>query len=431
MGSITVSNLGKAYKQYPNRWSRLAEWLDPNEKPHHQLKWILQDINFTVNAGEAVGIIGVNGAGKSTLLKMITGVSTPTTGDVHISGRVVAMLELGMGFLPDFTGRDNVKMAGQLLGLSPEEVETLMPEIEKFADVGDYFDQPCRVYSSGMMARVAFSVATSIRPDVLIVDEVLSVGDMAFQSKCMQRMTDLLEGGTTILLVSHALNQIRQFCDKALYIAQGRVKEWGSADKVCDVYQNDLVGTGRLNILPEKKNHQEYTQNHSILPDPNLRKNSVGGYPGGTLELEFVWFNIFNEKNHPIEACRQGDLLIFRACIKANRDVAEGVCVGLLIADLAGYHIFACNANYYDKYLPAMSEGDHVVVEWKFNMPLTLGELRIDSGIKPDPFSSIFYDRVFCVRNLSVIPSIELLKKNFGGYLFVDVDVSISKIKNT
>src|SRR5690606_8406318 len=171
MGTITVSNLGKAYKIYPTRWSRLREWIDPLSRPRHLLKWVLSDLSFIVRPGEAVGIIGVNGAGKSTLLKMITGTTQPTTGSVKISGRVAALLELGMGFHPDFTGRQNAYMAGQLLGYSVEEIAHLMPEIEAFAEIGDYIDQPVRVYSSGMQMRLAFSVATARRPDVLIVDE--------------------------------------------------------------------------------------------------------------------------------------------------------------------------------------------------------------------------------------------------------------------
>jgi lipopolysaccharide transport system ATP-binding protein len=428
MGSITVSNLGKAYKQYPNRWSRLAEWLDPNEKPHHQLKWILQNINFTVNAGEAVGVVGVNGAGKSTLLKMIAGISTPTTGAIHISGRVVAMLELGMGFLPDFTGRDNVKMAAQLLGLSPEEVDALMPEIEKFADVGDYFDQPCRVYSSGMMARVAFSVATSIQPDILIVDEVLSVGDMAFQSKCMQRMTDLLEGGTTILLVSHALNQIRQFCDKALYIAQGRVKEWGSADKVCDVYQNDLVG-----VIPPNENtghlDGEVNITHDVERDPNLRKNSIGGGAGGSLDLEFLNFKILDKLGQQTSSFRPGDTIKFQISILANANVDAGANIGILFADKSGYPIMACNTNYYDKFLPPLQKGEIVFVEILVINPFSLGEFRLDVGIKPEPFSQSFFDRIFCVATLSIVPDARLLKRNFGGYLYASTDITFSVIK--
>ena len=167
MSYIRVNNVGKAYRQYHSKTGRLIEWLSPFNTKRHNLKWILSDINFEVAPGEAVGIIGINGAGKSTLLKLITGTSRPTTGGIEISGRVAALLELGMGFHSDFTGRQNVYMSGQLLGLSSDKITELMPEIEEFAEIGDYIDQPVRVYSSGMQVRLAFSVATAIRPDVL------------------------------------------------------------------------------------------------------------------------------------------------------------------------------------------------------------------------------------------------------------------------
>lgn len=427
MSSITVTNLGKAYKQYPSRWSRLAEWLDPRDTPRHYLHWVLQDINFTVNPGEAVGIVGINGAGKSTLLKMITGTTQPTTGNVQITGRVAALLELGMGFHPDFTGRQNAFMAGQLLGYSVEEIADLMSAIEAFADVGEYFDQPVRIYSSGMQARVAFATATMSRPDVLIVDEALSVGDMGFQAKCMQRMQLLLDQGTTVLFVSHSLNVVRQFCEKAIYLAHGCVRAWGSADKVCDIYQNDLTGVTQL---------QQFAKSEpTITPlpppelnrdrDPNLRKNSVSGAAGGSLDLEFLNFKIVNEHNVPIAMCRTGDRLKFQAAILANREVPEGAAVGLLFADKSGYHLMACNTNYYDEFLPAMKVGEVAFVEWAIDIPFALGEFRIDSGIKPDPFSPQFYDRVFCITTLSVVPEAHLLKRNFGGYLFSKAAINV------
>ncbi|HEN3652072.1 TPA: ABC transporter ATP-binding protein, partial [Yersinia enterocolitica] len=241
MSSIIVNNVGKAYKQYPNKFSRFIEWISIPAKKRHTEKWILRDITFAINPGDSIGIIGVNGAGKSTLLKMITGTTTPTTGSIHTEGRVAALLELGMGFHPDFTGRQNAYMAGQLLGFSQEEISSIMPEIESFASVGDYFDKPVRTYSSGMQARVAFSVATAVKPDILIVDEALSVGDLAFQAKCMQRMNSLLADKVTILFVSHSLAQVRQFCNRAIYIADGKIKSIGDAATVCDFYQNDLV----------------------------------------------------------------------------------------------------------------------------------------------------------------------------------------------
>ena len=236
MGGIVVSGLGKAYRQYPTRWSRLAEWVLPWQPPRHTAHWVLRDVSFRIDAGEAVGIIGVNGAGKSTLLKLVTGTTLPTTGSVSVEGRLAAMLELGMGFHPDFTGRQNALMAGQVLGLQETEVRELMPEIEAFAEIGEYIDEPVRVYSSGMQMRLAFSVATAVRPDILIVDEALSVGDAYFQHKSFDRIRRFKHDGTSLLFVSHSMQDVRVLCDRVVLLDQGRVLKDGLPDEVADYY---------------------------------------------------------------------------------------------------------------------------------------------------------------------------------------------------
>lgn len=426
MGCIVVKNLGKAYKQYPSRWGRLIEWLLPDKnKPLHTLKWVLQDVSFEIAPGESVGIVGVNGAGKSTLLKMITGTTQPTTGSVEVSGRVAALLELGMGFHPDFTGRQNVVMAGQLQGMSVEEIHALMPEIENFAGVGEYFDQPLRVYSSGMQVRVAFAVATAVRPDILIVDEALSVGDIAFQAKCMERMRHFIESGVTVILVSHAVNQVRQFCQKTLYLSGGHVKAFGSADEVCDLYQNDMVGGGKvLSAAATTDGGGEI----SCLPDPALRANAAGMGGGGTLDLEYLWLKMTDKDGREAASFKHREKVVFEACVRANRDVEHGANAGLLIADKSGYHLVACNTNYYDKYLPALKAGEFVVIRWEFLMPFANGEFRVDVGLKPEPFSSVFFDRVFCAKIFTVPVDVELLKRNYGGYMYLDALVQVQKV---
>lgn len=268
MGAITVTQLGKAYRQYPTRWSRLLEWFVPMDKPRHSLKWILQDINFRVSPGEAMGIIGINGAGKSTLLKLITGTTQPTTGSVKMEGRVAALLELGMGFHPDFTGRQNALMAGQLLGLQESEIGRLMPEIEAFAEIGDYIDQPVRVYSSGMQVRLAFAVATAVRPDILIVDEALSVGDAYFQHKCFSRIRKFQELGTTLLFVSHDLAAVRALCAKAIWLDNGAVREFGETKEVLDAYATALYAKEQDVDNAAK----QFTAENSVIKDVPKQK---------------------------------------------------------------------------------------------------------------------------------------------------------------
>lgn len=236
MGHIRVTGLGKAYKQYPNRWARLAEWLIPFSPIRHQQHWVLQDVEFEIAPGEAVGIVGANGAGKSTLLKMITGTTQPTQGKIELQGRVAALLELGMGFHPDFTGRQNAIMAGQLFGMQLEEIQALMPDIERFAEIGEAIDHPVRTYSSGMQMRLAFSVATARRPDILIVDEALSVGDAYFQHKSFARIRSFRKSGTTLLIVSHDRFAIQSICDSAILLKDGRVAMRGKPEPVLDYY---------------------------------------------------------------------------------------------------------------------------------------------------------------------------------------------------
>jgi lipopolysaccharide transport system ATP-binding protein len=238
-GSIDLNNLGKAYRRYPTRWARLREWVQP-QRPRHELTWVLRDLNLHVPPGQAVGIIGRNGAGKSTLLKMITGTTAPTEGAVRMHGRVAALLELGMGFHPDFTGRQNAWMAAQLLGMAGHEIEQAMPAIEAFAEIGHYIDEPVRTYSSGMQVRLAFSVATAVRPDVLIVDEALAVGDVYFQHKCFSRIRAFRQEGTTLMFVSHDPGAIKSLCDRAVLLDGGAIVADDAPDQVLDLY-NALV----------------------------------------------------------------------------------------------------------------------------------------------------------------------------------------------
>lgn len=257
MNIISVEGVGKAYKQYPTKFSRLLEWLPLLRLKRHSLKWVLQDITLHVRQGETVGIIGVNGAGKSTLLKMITGTTRPTEGRIERHGAVAALLELGMGFHPDFTGRQNIFMSGQLLGLTNAQIDGLMPEIEAFAGIGGYIDQPLRVYSSGMQVRLAFSVATAVRPDLLIVDEALSVGDVAFQAKCFRRINQFKEQGTTILFVTHALDDVVKHCNRAVLLDGGRIAMCGEPREVVNEFRDRVFGKSVKRLKPANRRGEE------------------------------------------------------------------------------------------------------------------------------------------------------------------------------
>ena len=242
---LILENLGKSYKKYPSKFSRLIEWTMPFFGEKHSKKWVIRNISFAVKQGETIGIVGVNGAGKSTLLKMITGTTQPSEGKISCLGRIAALLELGMGFHPDFTGRQNVYMSGQLLGLDTDVISDLMDDILEFADIGEYVDMPTRVHSSGMQVRLAFSIATAVRPDILIVDEALSVGDVAFQAKCFRRINEYKDKGTTILFVTHALDDIVKHCHRAILLDGGCIAMEGEPRAVVNEFRDRLFGKSK------------------------------------------------------------------------------------------------------------------------------------------------------------------------------------------
>lgn len=353
MGTISVSNLGKAYKSYPTRWSRLLEWIDPRGRSRHQLHWVLKGLNFTVHPGEAVGIIGVNGAGKSTLLKMIAGTAKPTTGSVQTTGRVVALLELGMGFHPEFTGRQNVVMSGQLLGYSSAEIDALMPAIEEFAEVGNYIDEPVRVYSSGMQMRLAFSVATATRPDVLIVDEALSVGDAYFQHKSFDRIRAFRSDGTTLLLVSHDKQAIQAICDRAILLNAGQMELQGVPEQVMDAY----------NALLVRKEKSGFRQQETVTG----KVQTVSG----TGEAAFDVIALLNESGEPVEILQVGQPVTLSVSVDVKADLPELV-MGYMIKDRLGQPVFGTNSHHLKQVLDDVKAGQRYV--YRFSFDANLGE---------------------------------------------------------
>ncbi|CAD6509658.1 Vitamin B12 import ATP-binding protein BtuD [Paraburkholderia hiiakae] len=362
MGTITVTNLGKAFKQYPTRWSRLVEWMDPRGRAHHTPHWVLQDVNFTVSAGEALGIIGINGAGKSTLLKMIVGTTQPTVGSVSMTGRVAALLELGMGFHPDFTGRQNVMMAGQLLGYSVEEIVSLMPEIEAFAEIGEYIDQPVRVYSSGMQVRLAFSVATARRPDVLIVDEALSVGDAYFQHKSFDRIREFRKQGTTLLIVAHDKAAIQAICDRAILLNAGRLEMEGPPEAVMDYYNA---------LLADRKNHEVKQE---ALTDGTVQTVS------GTGEAVIEEVVLLDESAQPAEVVSVGQPVALRVKVKCVRAIPELV-IGYMIKDRLGQTVFGTNTYHLKQVLVDLAAGQSLELDFEFMANIGVGSYSVSVAL--------------------------------------------------
>lgn len=361
MGRIDVEGLGKSFATYPSMTQKLWNWIFPSIcKPTRT--WVLRNVSFVIEPGETVGLIGVNGAGKSTLLKIIAGTMQPSTGKVAVHGRVSALLELGMGFHPDFTGRQNAIMAAQLYGYGTDEIEAFMPDIEDFAEIGEYIERPLRTYSSGMQMRLAFSVATAIRPDILIVDEALSVGDSYFQHKSFDRIRKYREEGTTLLIVSHSPAAIQAICDRALLLDRGVVLKEGRPDEVLDYYSAMLSVRSRDLIALDK------------LPDGTTRTVS------GTKEVRIRSVRFVDESGMSSEILEVGQRVRLEVIADASTDI-DSLVLGFMIKDNLGQQIYGINTHRLDRVLEGVKAGDQVRFFFEFSVDLGKGSYSVSLSL--------------------------------------------------
>jgi len=314
---------------------------------------LFDNISFLINPKDRIGLAGKNGAGKSTLLKMITGTTQPTVGRVHTTGRVAALLELGMGFHPDFTGRQNAMMAGQLLGLSAGELERLMPEIISFAEIGDYIEQPVRVYSSGMQMRLAFSVACAKRPDILIVDEALSVGDTYFQHKSFERIRSFCRQGTTLLMVSHDKGAVQGICDRAILLDAGRLSMQGAPDAVMDYY-NALLAERDVSTVRQQQTDQGQVQTAS---------------GSGEARIDDVYL-LDEGSGARLESVNVGQTITLVVDAHIEKDLPE-VVLGYAIKDRWGQTIYGTNTHHLRAPLKELKAGE--TLQYRFRFPANLG----------------------------------------------------------
>jgi len=347
MSLLSVNKVGKSFSSYRSELHRFARWFSVPTKPCEE-HWVLRDINFDIRAGEAIGIIGSNGAGKSTLLKMISGTMQPTEGNIQVNGRIAAILELGMGFNPELTGRHNVFHAAGLMGFNAEQIQQAMPDIEAFAEIGEYFDEPVRTYSSGMQMRVAFSVATSGCPDLLIVDEALSVGDAYFQHKCFERLKKYREKGGGLLFVSHDIKAIKNICDRTILLSDGEKAFDGHPEDAFNYYNALLAQQHPEPCLLEERGQDVKTQ--------GTRSGS------GEMKITSVGLEAEGTKAAIIEQCKPFSVNI---SLVAMENI-ERWCVGIAIRDKFGNEIFGTNTTMLNRVLPALSKGNKLVVEYKF-----------------------------------------------------------------
>lgn len=404
MGALVVSNVGKAYKRYPGKWARVREWL--TGKPTHERTWVLRHINFSVQPGESVGIVGINGAGKSTLLKIITGTTQPTEGSVRIQGRVAALLELGMGFHPDFTGRQNVFMAGQLLGLRVDEIAACMPGIEGFAEIGEYIDRPVRVYSSGMQMRLAFSVATAVRPDVLIVDEALSVGDAYFQHKSFDRIRAFGKQGTTLLIVSHDKQAIQSICNRAVLLSAGSVVMEGAPEAVFDYYNAMLA------------DHQNQQVKQEVRSDGKAQTVS------GTGQATVTAIALVDEAGTPLEVVDVGQTVHLRIEVTAHANL-DRLVLGYGIKDRLGQVIYGTNTDLKRQPLLNVQAGDRFLFEIAFPANLGPGSYSVQTALTSTDTHLV---NNYEWRDLALMFNVlNINKPHFAGCAWMDPRIEIER----
>ncbi|MDI9238730.1 ABC transporter ATP-binding protein [Lysobacter sp. LF1] len=358
---LHVEGLSKSYARWSNEWLRVLSWFGLPVKPVEQHN-VLRNISFTVRPGECVGIVGQNGAGKSTLLKLITGTLQPTSGRVTRTGSVSAILELGMGFNLDLTGRQNVFHAAGLMGRSQAEVAAVIADIERFAEIGDYFDEPVRTYSSGMQMRVAFSVATAFRPDLLIVDEALSVGDTYFVHKCFDRIKEFREQGTTLLFVSHDPTAVQALCDRAILIEAGSLILDAEPKQVIDYY----------NALIAKKEQAAITV--STLEQGGVSVES------GSYEASVEGVALLNERGEATEYLEVGEIVTLSVRVRV-RDPLENLVFGYMVRDRLGQVMFGTNTHYSDQGLTSLQAGEELVFEARFAAALGPGSYSISIAL--------------------------------------------------
>ncbi len=359
--AVSVESVSKQYRIYDRPADRLKETLTRGRWKAHREFWALKDISFKVEAGTTTGIVGPNGSGKSTLLQIITGTLEPTHGNVSIEGRVAALLELGAGFNPEFTGIENIFMNASLMGFSGAETENLLPEIASFAEIGDFIYQPLKTYSSGMYVRLAFAAAIAVAPQILIIDEALAVGDAVFQHRCMRRIKEMQENGTTILFVSHDPASVRALCNRAILLNQGEKIAEGTPPDVLNRYQKIIMA--RQQAYEASAKTEEATANEFL--ERKVTPLSYV-YRHGDHSAEVLQVELLDSALRPTELVETGEPLVVRIVYAAHTDLDDVVC-GFLIRNRHGIHVYGTNTEIQEVPFQRVKRGELTEVTFEFN----------------------------------------------------------------
>ena len=437
--AINVCDVTKIYRLYDKPIDRLKESISLTHKKYHKEFFALDKISFSVEKGSTVGIIGTNGSGKSTILKIITGVLNPTTGSVEVDGNISALLELGAGFNMDYTGIENIYMNGTMMGFSREQMEAKLPEILEFADIGDFVYQPVKTYSSGMFVRLAFALAINVEPEILIVDEALSVGDVFFQAKCYRRMEEIRKTGTTILMVTHDMGSVIKYCDKVILLNKGEFLAEGPAGEMVDLYKKILAG--RMDDLEAdlaKRLDSNFSDMMELNNDINkthakeyhgLMKEKISINPNkteyGDGRAEIYDLGLLDSKGELTNLLLKGEEFTIREKIRFNANI-ESPIFTFTIKDKKGTELSGTNTMFEGVEVKPVKPGDEAVVEFKQKMTLQGGEYLLSMSCTGfENGTHVVYHRLYDVTFITVISN-----KNTGGVYDMESKVNLTQKSN-
>lgn len=413
---IQVKNLTKMYKLYDKPSDRLKEALGLTKKKLYKEHYALRDVNFDIQEGECVGIIGTNGSGKSTILKIITGVLTPTQGEVKVDGRISALLELGAGFNMEYSGLENVYLNGTMTGFSKEEIDARLDDILEFADIGDFIHQPVKTYSSGMFVRLAFAVAINIDPEILVVDEALSVGDVFFQAKCYHKFEEFKKQGKTILFVSHDLSSVSKYCDRVILLNKGVKLDEGSPKQMVDLYKQLLVGQDPVKQQEADKEKKAAVQSEgtgNFQANPNMLEY-------GNRMAEIIHFEVLDDRGMLSNTIEKGTEFKIRMKVHFNEDIQEPI-MAYTFKNIKGTEITGTNTMFEKAQVARSGAGDECTVTFTQNMDLQGGEYLLSfgcTGYKDGDFT--VFHRLYDACNITVVSS-----KNTVGFYDMNSRIEI------
>ena len=413
---IQVKNLTKMYKLYDKPSDRLKEALGLTRKKLYKEHYALRDVNFDIQEGECVGIIGTNGSGKSTILKIITGVLTPTQGEVKVDGRISALLELGAGFNMEYSGLENVYLNGTMIGFSKEEIDARLDDILEFADIGDFIHQPVKTYSSGMFVRLAFAVAINIDPEILVVDEALSVGDVFFQAKCYHKFEEFKKQGKTILFVSHDLSSVSKYCDRVILLNKGVKLDEGSPKQMVDLYKQLLVGQDPVKQQEADKEKKAAVQSEgtgNFQANPNMLEY-------GNRMAEIIYFEVLDDRGMLSNTIEKGTEFKIRMKVHFNEDIQEPI-MAYTFKNIKGTEITGTNTMFEKAQVARSGAGNECTVTFTQNMDLQGGEYLLSfgcTGYKDGDFT--VFHRLYDACNITVVSS-----KNTVGFYDMNSRIEI------